>query len=101
MDNSIVQLIFLLAGLSGWIFSSFPVLRYVIYWSEGSYRWQLIPWLLLMVLCIFILKMSLFSLTGWPVPGSWASRLFFPFMLFSSYLLPFIKEYLVHFVKKK
>jgi len=101
MDNIIIQVIILLAGLAGWIFCSFPVLRYVIYWSEGSFRWPLLGWLLLMVLSIFLAKMSLFSLIGWPAPGTWTSRLFFPGLLFGSYFLPFIKEWIMFKMKSK
>jgi len=43
----------------------------------------------------------LFGLLGWPAPGSWASRLFLGFGLVSSYLVPFGREYVRHFVERR
>ncbi len=94
MDHIAVQLLLLLVGLAGWIYCSFPMLRYMVDWTEGRYRWQLLLWFVLIALSIFILKFALYSIVGWPSPGSWASRLFFGFALILSYSFPFIREWL-------
>jgi hypothetical protein len=94
MGENIDQIIILILSIAGWIFSSFPTLRYIIYLTEGDFRWQIIPWYLLLTASIFGMKFSLFVLTGWPAPGSWSSRLFYLIFLFGAYMLPFIREYL-------
>jgi|694.fasta_scaffold31659_3 hypothetical protein len=96
MTENIVQFIILVSAIVLWAYSAFPTLKYIVYASEGSYRWPLAGWFALLTASIFLLKFSLFAITGWPGPGTWASRLFFPGGLALAYLLPFAKEYLVH-----
>jgi hypothetical protein len=97
----ILNIIILLAALVGWYFFSFHVLRYMVDASEGLWKWQLAGYLLLLCGCIFLLKFTIHSFTGWPAPGSWFSRLFLGLGLVASYLVPFIREYLRHYINKR
>jgi len=100
MPENIGQIIILLIALGGWVYCAFPTLRYIVDASEGNYKWQLAGWFLLLTVCIFGVKMSLYSLTGWPSPGTWNSRLFYLYMLTGAYLLPFLREYILHWFRK-
>lgn len=100
MSQQILHIILLIAATVGWIFASFPMLRYMVYATEGLYKWQLLLWIALMVISIFLFKFAIYALTGWPEPGTWASRLFLGFGLFASYLVPFGREYLVRIFRK-
>lgn len=99
--ETIIHIFFLLLALTGWYFFSFKVLRYMVDASEGQWKWELAAFLLLLSGSIFLLKFALFGLLGWPAPGSWASRLFLGFGLVSSYLVPFGREYVRHFVERR
>lgn len=99
--ETIIHIFFLLFALTGWYFFSFKVLRYMVDASEGHWKWELAAFLLLLSGSIFLLKFALFGLLGWPAPGSWASRLFLGFGLVSSYLVPFGREYVRHFVERR
>ncbi len=100
MSQQILHIILLIAATTGWILCSFPMLRYMVEATEGRYKWQLLLWIVLMIISIFLFKLSIFSLTGWPAPDSWSSRLFLGFGLFASYLVPFGREYLGRIFKK-
>ncbi len=97
----VLNLFFLVLGLVGWYFFSFRVLRYMVDASEGRWKWELALYLLLLCATIFLIKFAIYALTGYPAPGSWASRLFLGFGLVCSYLVPFANEYIKHFFKRK
>jgi hypothetical protein len=99
MESPYLQIVFLILSVAGWIYCSFPTLRYLVDWSEGRLRWQLGMWFLILTVSIFLMKFSLFSLMGWPAPGTWASRLFFGFGLIGAYCLPFVREILSRWSK--
>jgi hypothetical protein len=92
-----VNIFFLVLALVGWYFFSFRVLRYMVDASEGRWKWELAGYLILLCVCIFLGKFTMHSLTGFPSPGSWSSRLFLGFSLVASYLVPFAREYALHF----
>lgn len=94
MDHIAVQLILLLIAIAGWAFCAIPMLRYMIDLTESRFRWQLVMWFALMVTSIFVMKFALYGILGWPHPGTWASRLFFGFVLLSSFAVPFVWEIL-------
>ncbi|MFM9004740.1 MAG: hypothetical protein ACKOSR_04460, partial [Flavobacteriales bacterium] len=71
----------LLIGAFGWWFTASPLLRYMVHLSERDFRYPLVGWFAGITVSIFILKFSLFALCGWPAPGTWSSRLFFPTLL--------------------
>jgi hypothetical protein len=99
--ETILNSIFLIAALVGWYFFSFHVLRYMVDASEGRWKWQLAGYLGLLCGCIFLIKFALHGLIGIPTPGSWFSRLFLGLGLVASYLVPFGREYVVHFLKRR
>jgi hypothetical protein len=86
------HLLLFVTGFTGWALSATPVLSYMVFLAEKDFRWQLITWFLTITCAIFLMKFSLFSLTSWPIPGSWASRFFYPVWLFSSPLVPYLNE---------
>lgn len=101
MTENIGQIIILVVAIGLWAYSAFPTLKNIVYAAEGDYRWGLAGWFAVLTASIFLIKFSLFSIAGWPPPGSWASRLFFPGGLLLAYLLPFVKEYFLHAIRKK
>lgn len=101
MDHIAVQIILLLVAIAGWALCAIPMLRYMIDMTEGRFRWQLVMWLALMVTSIFVMKFALYSLAGWPQPSTWASRLFFGFVLVLSFAVPFIWEMLKGAFRKR
>jgi hypothetical protein len=64
----------------------------MVFLAEKSFRWPLIGWFTGITISIFLVKLSLFSLTGWPAPGTWSSRFFYPLWLFASPLVPYLRE---------
>ncbi len=92
MDHIAIQIFLLLAGIAGWALCSIPMLRYMVDLSEGRFRWQLVMWFALILVSVFVLKFALYSISGWPSPGTWASRLFLGFALLLSFAVPFIRE---------
>lgn len=99
MTEHLDQIIILLLSAGLWAYSAFPTLKYIVYASEGDYRWGLAGWFLLLTASIFVAKFSLYSIVDWPAPSTWASRLFFPVGLLLAYLLPFIREYLIQAIR--
>lgn len=100
MNHIAIQVFLLLLGIIGWAGCASPMLRYMIDLAEGKFRWQLVMWFLLMVLSIFLIKFALFSITGWPEPGTWGSRLFLGIALATSYVVPFLREVISGWIKK-
>lgn len=100
MTQQITHIILLILSFSFWVYASFPMLRYMVDLTEGQFKWKLVLWFGAMILAIFVLKFSIYSLTGWPPPGTWASRLFLGSGLFTSYLVPFLWEYLMRIFRK-
>jgi NADH:ubiquinone oxidoreductase subunit 6 (subunit J) len=100
MNAQFPHIILLIAAIGLWLYASFPMLRYLVDATEGRYKWQLALWFIIMVAAIFLMKFSLYSLVGWPSPGTWMSRLFLGIALFTSYLVPFAKEYLARMFRK-
>jgi hypothetical protein len=92
MHDNWPHIVLLLIGAFGWWYTASPVLRYMIFLSERDFRYPLLGWFASITASIFILKFSLFTLIGWPAPGTWGSRLFFPILLFASPLVPFLSE---------
>jgi len=92
MSDSWTHIILLIIALLGWIRMATPLLAHMVFLSEGDFRGQLIGWFAGMTLCIFLIKFSLFSLAGWPSPGTWSSRFFYPVWLFASPLVPYLRE---------
>jgi hypothetical protein len=90
----------MILGIGLWLYASFPTLRWMVELTEGRFHWKLVLWLLVLIISIFLFKFSLFSISGWPAPGTWASRLFLGFGLFLAYLVPFIREYLLRWMKR-
>ncbi len=99
MTENIGQIIILVVAIALWAYSAFPTLKNIVYAAEGDYRWGLAGWFAALTVSIFLIKFSLFAITGWPAPSTWASRLFFPGGLALAYLLPFAKEYLAQGIK--
>ena len=95
-----LNLFFLLLALVGWYFFSFRVLRYMVDASDGQWKWELAAFLVLLCASIFLIKFALYGLTGFPAPGSWASRLFLGCWLMCSYAVPFATEYIKHFFRR-
>jgi hypothetical protein len=100
MSENSWQIIIIVAATAGWALSATPTLRYIVDVSEGRFRWQLLGWFTLLTTCIFLLKMSLYDLTGWPAPGTWASRLFYLELLLAAYLVPFAREIILRAVRR-
>lgn len=100
MTDNLPHIFLLLASLSGWVYSATPLLNYMVFAAEKDFRWPLAGWFLCITICIFSARYSLFSLLAWPPPSTWASRLFYPFFLFSAYTIPFIKEIIRSKLKK-
>jgi hypothetical protein len=94
MEHIAVQVFLLLLGVVGWALCASPMLRYMIDLAEGRFRWQLVMWFVLMILSIFLMKFALYTITGWPGPGTWGSRLFLGIALVASYAVPFINEFI-------
>ena len=94
MSDTVLYSLLLTVSFFGWVLSASPFLKYLIYAAEKDYRWPLLGWFSLLTCSLFILKFSLYSLTGWPMPESLSSRLFYPVGLFTSYGIPFILELL-------
>jgi hypothetical protein len=92
MSDSWTHIILLIVALFGWFRLATPLLAHMVFLSEGDFRWPLLGWFTGMTLCIFLIKFSLFSLVGWPAPGTWSSRFFYPVWLFASPLVPFLRE---------
>lgn len=92
MTDTVLNFLLLAGGLSCWVFCASPMLKYMVYAAERDFRWSLLFWFALMTVGIFTLKISCFALLGWPEPGSWTSRFFYPFFLFASYVIPFFME---------
>lgn len=101
MDTIAIQVFLLLAGIGGWALSSIPMLRYMIDLSEKRFRWPLIGWMILIVVSIYLIKFSLYSLVHWPAPGTLGSKLFFGFVLILSYAVPFVWEWIRSILNKK
>jgi hypothetical protein len=93
MPDTVLYSLLLTAASAGWVLSASPFLKYLIYAAEKDYRWPLAGWFTLLTCSLFIMKFSLYALTGWPQPESSASRLFYPVGLFASYIIPFILEF--------
>jgi len=100
MENNLVQYFLLFLAIAGWIYCSFPMLRYMVDLADGNFRWQLVLWFLLMLLAIFIMKFSVYSITGWPQPGTWASRLFLGVFLAGACGIPFLREYISRLLRR-
>ncbi len=100
LNEHFPHIILLVVGLALWLYASFPTLRYMIELTDGQFNWKLVLWLVIMIISIFLIKFSLFSLTGWPAPGTWMSRLFLGIGLFMAYLVPFAREYLLRFFRR-
>jgi hypothetical protein len=96
----LLNIVLIIASLLGWYFLSFKVLRYMVDASEGNWKWELAGYLILLCGAIYLLKFALYSLTHFPLPGSWSSRFFLGVWLVASYLVPFAKEYVQHFWRR-
>jgi hypothetical protein len=94
MSDIVLYSLLFIAGLVGWVLSASPLLKFLIYAAEKDYRWALLGWFTVLTSSIFLMKFSLFSITGWPPPESLSSRIFYPICLFGSYAVPFVLEYL-------
>jgi hypothetical protein len=91
LDNWPHMLLFV-TGFTAWALSATPVLTHMVFLAEKDFRWPLITWFIGITAAIFLMKLSLFTLTSWPEPGSWASRFFYPVWLFASPLVPYLNE---------
>jgi hypothetical protein len=92
MSDNWPHITLLIIGIVGWIWAATPLLAHMVFLAEKDFRWPLIGWFAGITACIFLLKFSLFSLSGWPAPGSWSSRFFYPLWLFASPLVPYLRE---------
>ena len=94
MSDTVLYSLLFIAGLVGWVWSASPLLKFLIYAAEKDYRWALLGWFTALTCSVFLMKFSLFSMTGWPEPETLSSRMFYPICLFGSYAVPFVLEYL-------
>ncbi len=94
MADSWTHVILMIIGLAGWILTATPLLAHMVFLAEKDFRWPLLGWFTAITISIFLMKFSLLSLGGWPAPGSWSSRFFYPLWLFASPLVPYLREIL-------
>jgi len=100
-ENAAIHIFVLLLAISGWVYSSFPLLKHMIYALERKWSWKLALWFFILYICVFFIVTSIYHLTGWPADGSVGSSIFKIGLLVGTYLIPFIVEYAKSIFRKR
>ena len=92
-ENAALHIFVLLIAIAGWVYSSFPLLKHMIYALERKWSYKLALWFMVLYVCVYLIVTSLFHLTGWPAEGSLGRSLLKIGLLIGTYAIPFVVEY--------
>lgn len=100
-ENAALHIFVLLIAIAGWVYSSFPLLKHMIYALERKWSYKLFIWFFVLYICVFFIVTSLDHLFGWPAEGSIARSIMKIVLLVSTYLIPFIVEGIRSLLRKR
>lgn len=92
-ENAALHIFVLLIAIAGWVYSSFPLLKHMIYALERKWSYKLALWFIVLYISVYLIVTSIYHLTGWPAEGSVGRSLLKIGLLIGTYAIPFVVEY--------